>query len=30
MKLSDYNKFNQGNTRKEVVGRNVNFVLLVI
>ena len=28
--MSDCNKFTKGNTSKEVVGRNANFVLLVI
>ena len=28
--MSDYNKFNKANKRKEVVGRNANFMLLVI
>ena len=28
--MSDYNKFNDGNKRKEVVSRNVNFVGSVI
>ena len=28
--MSDYNKFYKGNKMKEVVARNVNFVLLVI
>ena len=28
--MNDYNKYNKGNKRKEVVGRNVNFVLLII
>ena len=28
--MSDYNKFNNGNKGKEAVGRNANFVLLVI
>ena len=28
--MSDYDKFNKGNKRKEVVGRNANFVLLAI
>ena len=27
--MNEYNKYNKGNKRKEVVGRNVNFVLLV-
>ena len=28
--MSDYNKYNKGNERKEVVGKNAYFVLLVI
>ena len=28
--MSDYNKFNEGNKRKEVVSRNAKFVLSVI
>ena len=28
--MSDYNKFNKGNKRKDMVGRNANFVLLEV
>ena len=28
--MSDYTKFNKGNVRKEVVGRNDNFLFFVI
>ena len=28
--MGNYNKFNKGNKKKEAVGRNANFVLLVI
>ena len=28
--MSDNSNFNKGNKRKEVVGRNANFVLLVM
>ena len=28
--MSDYDKFNKGNKRKEVVGRNANFVFSAI
>ena len=28
--MGDYNKFSKGNNRKELVGRNANFVLLEI
>ena len=28
--MSDYNELNKGNERKEAVGRNAKFVLLVI